>query len=59
MPSQHKHTPIRFRPPGADRSWLLDYSERNELPVNAVLTEALQQFRARMEESDPAGPEEP
>ena len=46
MPSQHKHPPIRFRPPEADRVWLLDYAKRKGLPVNRVLAQALALFRA-------------
>lgn len=51
MPNKHKHTPIRFRPPEADRSWLLEYAVRNGLPVNRVLAEALSEYRARREHS--------
>ena len=54
MPGQHKHTPIRFRPPEADRSWLLEYAERTGLPVNRVLAQALAEFRTKRDEEKPA-----
>ena len=49
MPSQHKHPPIPFRPPGPERDWLLKYAADNDVPVNSVLTEALREYRARVE----------
>lgn len=48
MPNQHKHPPISFRPPAADRSWLLAYAEDQGLSVNLVLTMALEQYRVKM-----------
>jgi hypothetical protein len=47
MPDRHKHTPIRFRPPEADRSWLLEFAAETGNAVNAVLAAALAEFRAR------------
>ena len=47
LPSHHKHPPIRFRPPEADRLWLLDSAKRKGLPVNRVLAEALAEYREK------------
>lgn len=49
MPSQHKHTPISFRPSAADREWLLAYAEEHGLAVNLILSMALAEFRAQRE----------
>jgi hypothetical protein len=49
MPSQHKHPPISFRPPEADRSWLLEHAASTGQPVNAILVEAIARERARQE----------
>ena len=49
MPDRHKHTPVRFRPPEADRLWLLQYAEHTGRAVNAILAEALAEYRARVE----------
>jgi len=49
---RHKHTPIRFRPPEADRLWLLEYAAKAGRAVNAVLAEALAEYRARREGRD-------
>ena len=46
-PDRHKHTPIRFRPPEADRLWLLEYAAKAGRAVNAVLAEALAEYRKR------------
>ncbi len=52
MPDRHKHTPIRFRPPEPDRLWLAEYAEQTGRPVNAILAEALAEYRARREGRD-------
>ena len=52
MADRHKYTPIRFRPPEADRLWLLEYADTTGIPVNAVLAEALAEYRARREGRD-------
>jgi hypothetical protein len=52
MPDRHKHSPIRFRPREADRLWLLEYADKTGRPVNAVLAEALAEYRAQHEGSD-------
>ena len=49
MADRHKHTPVRFRPPEADRLWLLEYADKTGRPVNAVLAEALAEYRKRRE----------
>ena len=53
MPSKHKHTPIPFRPPEGDRSWLQAYAEATGMAVNAVLVAALGEYRARHGGSTP------
>jgi hypothetical protein len=55
MADRHKHTPIRFRPPEADRLWLLEYADATGRPVNAVLAEALAEYRKRREVDDGGG----
>lgn len=52
MADRHKHTPVRFRPPEADRLWLLEYAAKTGRPVNAVLAEALAAYRVQREGSD-------
>jgi hypothetical protein len=47
MPDRHKYAPIRFRPPEPDRLWLDAYQERTGKPINAILAEALAEYRAR------------
>lgn len=49
MTDRHKHAPIRFRPPEADRLWLLAYAEETGRAVNAVLAEALAKYRSERE----------
>jgi hypothetical protein len=50
MSSQHKHNPIPFRPPAGDRAWLLAHAAETGRAVNAVLAEALVQYRQRAEQ---------
>jgi hypothetical protein len=45
MPNQQKYRPISFRPPEADRLWLAGYAEQTGRPVNAILAEALREYR--------------
>ena len=52
MPSQHKHNPIPFRPVDGDRTWLLAYAKAIGRPVNAILREALAEYRKRREGGD-------
>ena len=56
MPSQHKHPAITFRPPEADRGWLLAHAKATGRAVNAILREALAAYRAAQE--DKTGTEE-
>jgi hypothetical protein len=49
MADRHKHPPIRFRPPEAERLWLAAYQERTGKPMNAILTEAVRRLRAEVE----------
>jgi hypothetical protein len=55
MPSAHKHPPIGFRPPEADRARLLAFAEATGKPVNAILTEALREYLAGKSSDAPAG----
>ena len=48
MPSQHKYPPVSFRPPEADRAWLLEHAKAEGKAVNAVLTAALAAYRASL-----------
>jgi hypothetical protein len=45
MPNQHKYRPIGFRPPEADRAWLLDHAEQTGRSVNGILARALAAYR--------------
>ena len=47
MADRHKLPPVAFRPPAADRAWLLAYAAETGRPVNAVLAEALAAYRKR------------
>lgn len=49
MPSQHKHPPISLRLPETDRAWLLEYAEATGQPVNAVIAQAVAEYRKRQE----------
>ena len=51
MVNQHKHPPISFRPPEADRVRLLQYAAATGQPVNAVLSAALREFLAEADET--------
>lgn len=50
MPSVHKHNSIPFRPPAGDRAWLLERAKQTGRAVNAILTEALREYRERAEQ---------
>ena len=50
MPNQQKYNPISFRPPEGDRSWLIGYASATSRPVNAILAEALAEYRQRHEQ---------
>jgi hypothetical protein len=47
MPSQHSHPPISIRPPEQLRAWLIAYARQHDRPVRWVITEALEEYRAR------------
>ena len=47
MPSQHKHYPVAYRPPGELRAWLLAYAKQTGRAVNAIITQALSELRDR------------
>src|SRR5258708_25048519 len=51
MPSQHRHSPVSFRPPEADRAWLLEHAKATGKAVNAVLTAALAAYREPCKEA--------
>lgn len=50
MPSSHRHPPISVRPPELLRNWLMEYASRTGRSVRSVITEALEEYRARREE---------
>ena len=59
MSSQHKHPPISFRPPEADRARLLRHVAETGEKVNAVLTKALAEYLDRapaVTDQTPSGP---
>jgi hypothetical protein len=47
MPSQHAYPPISYRPPEHVRAWLTGFATRHDRPVRAIITEALEEYRAR------------
>lgn len=47
MPSQHSHPPISIRPSEQLRAWLITYARCHDRPVRSVITEALEEYRAR------------
>jgi hypothetical protein len=51
MSSQHKHPPISFRPPEADRARLLQHAADTGEKVNAILTKALAEYLNRLSAS--------
>ena len=55
MPSQHKHSPLSVRLPAEDREWLLSYAAVIDKAVNAVIAEAVAEYRARREGRDEEG----
>jgi hypothetical protein len=52
MPNQQKYNPISFRPPEGDRVWLTGHASATSRPVNAILAEALAEYRVRREHGD-------
>jgi hypothetical protein len=49
MPSRHRYPPISVRPPELLREWLVDYAQQHDRSVRGVITEALEEYRARHE----------
>ena len=52
MPNQQKYRPISFRPPEADRLWLLEHAKATGQAVNRVLVAALYEYRLRHEQAE-------
>lgn len=61
MPNVQKYRPISFRPPEADRLWLMEHAQATGQAVNRVLVAALAEYRLRHEQalarSHPSRPE--
>ena len=53
---RHKYKPVRFRPPESDLLWLLEHSKASGRAVNAVLADALAQYRASLSGPTASGP---
>lgn len=53
MPSQHKNPMLGWRPPAELSAWARAESERREVDLSVVLTEALSEYRAKHDPSDP------
>jgi hypothetical protein len=49
MTDRHKRYPIPFRPAGGDESWLRDHAKHTGQAVNAILRQALAEYRQRQE----------
>jgi hypothetical protein len=50
MPHQHRHPPISIRLSGQLRDWLITYARNHERPVQAIVAEALEEYRAQHEQ---------
>ena len=48
MADRHKHKSLRYRPPEAERLWLLAYQEHTGRSMNGILTEAVRKLRAEV-----------
>jgi hypothetical protein len=46
MPNVHRYRPVGWRPPEDLRAWLLAYAQVTGRPISAVITEAMEAFRA-------------
>lgn len=53
MPGQHKHTPLRFRPPEAERLWLEQRQAETGEPMNAILTAAVRALMTQVDRRTP------
>lgn len=56
MPGQHKHTPLRFRPPEAERLWLEQRQAQTGDPMNAILTQAVRALMSSAPSPEAARP---
>jgi hypothetical protein len=52
VPNQQKYRPLSIRPPEADRLWLIGHAERTGRPLNAVVAEAIADYRAKHEQQE-------
>jgi hypothetical protein len=52
MADRHKSSPIPFRPPEADRVWLMAHAQRTGKAVNAILAAALAAYREHHEKEE-------
>lgn len=52
MIDRHKANPVTFRPPEGDRTWLYAHAKATSQSVGAILTEALAEYRARLDDSE-------
>jgi len=50
LPNVHKRTPRSVRLPEADESWLLQHAT-GAVTVNALIVQAVQEYRARVEQA--------
>ena len=48
MPDRHKSPTLRYRPPEAERLWLLAYQEHTGRSVNGILTEAVRMLKSQI-----------
>ena len=55
MPNRHSHAPISYRPPEAIREWLTSCAGRSGRTLRGVVTEALEEYRARREHEEATG----
>jgi hypothetical protein len=53
LPSQHKHPAISFRPPAEAWEWLKNRATESGRAVNAILAEALSEYRTRHDPETP------
>lgn len=49
MADRHKNPSLRYRPPEAERQWLLAYQEHTGRSMNGILTEAVRKLRAEVD----------
>jgi hypothetical protein len=49
VPNQQKYRPLSIRPPEADRLWLITYAASTGRALNAIIAEAIADYRAKHE----------